>query len=57
MNPGSMSVTDPLLVKRQKNKSKKYSVSFSEILDPQLVLVVADGRGAKFGRGGGGRSI
>ena len=51
MSPRSILVTEPLLVKRQKNKSKKYAVSFSELRDPSLVLVVADGRGARF-RGG-----
>ena len=42
MSPRNILVTDPFLVKRPKNRKKKYAGPFSEI----LVLVVADGRGA-----------
>ena len=55
MSPWSILVTDPFLVKRPKNREKNAG-PFSEILDPPLVLVVADGRGAglkKWGGGGG----
>ena len=55
MSPKSILLPDPFLVKRQKkNQSKKYAVPFSEILDPPMVLVVADGRGAGLRRGGVG---
>ena len=49
MSLRSILVTDPFLVKRPKNADP-----FSEILDPPLVLVVADGRGAGLGGGGVG---
>ena len=54
MSLRSILVTDPFLVKRPKNLKKKYAGPFSEILDPPLVLVVADGRGAGLKGGGGG---
>ena len=47
-------VTPPFLVKRQKKNPNKYAAPFSEILDPALVLVVADGRPGAGLRGGGG---
>ena len=50
MSPRSILVTDPFLVKRPKNRKKKYAGPFSEILDPPLV---ADGCGAGLRRGGG----
>ena len=46
MSPRNILVTDPFLVKRPKKSKTKYAGPFSEILDPPLVLVVADGRGA-----------
>ena len=46
MNPRSILVTDPFLIKMQKKNRKKYAGPFSEILDPPLVLVVTDGGGA-----------
>ena len=55
MSPRSILLTDPFLVKRPKT-SKKYAGPFSEILDPPLELVVADGRGAGL-RGGGGVGV
>ena len=56
MSLRSILVTDIFLVKGPKKSKKKYAGPFSEILDPPLVLVVADGRGAglKVGGGGGG---
>ena len=52
MSPSSILITDPFLQKME----KKYAGPFSEILDPPLVLVVADGRGAGL-RGGGGVGV
>ena len=44
----------PSFSREKAKKSKKCAGPFSEILDPPLVLVVADGRGAGLGGGGGG---